>query len=75
MFLFVGALLILLGNISSGLVVYLVVIQQRVDEKLPFMTTELVIMATVDKRGIATGTPRTYLDPVTPGRRCYQGTG
>jgi adenylosuccinate lyase len=50
MFLLADALLILLDNISSGLVVYPAVIQRRIDEELPFMATEPVIMAMVDKR-------------------------
>jgi adenylosuccinate lyase len=49
MFLLADALLILLDNISSGLVVYPAVIQRRIDEELPFMATEPVIMAMVDK--------------------------
>ena len=40
MFLLADALLILLDNISSGLVVYPAVIQRRIDEELPFMATE-----------------------------------
>jgi adenylosuccinate lyase len=49
MFLLADALLILLDNISSGLVVYPAVIQRRIDEELPFMATESVIMAMVRK--------------------------
>lgn len=49
MFLLADALLILLDNISSGLVVYAAVIQRHIDEELPFMATEPVIMAMVDK--------------------------
>jgi adenylosuccinate lyase len=49
MFLLADALLILLDNISSGLVVYPAVIQRRIDEELPFMAIEPVIMAMVDK--------------------------
>ncbi|KAL8763505.1 MAG: hypothetical protein Q9184_000717 [Pyrenodesmia sp. 2 TL-2023] len=49
MFLLADALMILLDNISSGLVVYPAVIQRRIDEELPFMATENLIMAMVDK--------------------------
>jgi adenylosuccinate lyase len=49
MFLLADALLILLDNISSGLVVYPAVIQRHINEELPFMATEPVIMAMVDK--------------------------
>ena len=51
MFLCGDALLILLDNVSSGLVVYPAVIQKRIDEELPFMATENVIMAIVAKGG------------------------
>ncbi|KAL9576259.1 MAG: hypothetical protein Q9212_007249 [Teloschistes hypoglaucus] len=49
MFLTADALLILLRNICSGLVVYPAVIQRRIDEELPFMATENLIMAMVAK--------------------------
>jgi adenylosuccinate lyase len=49
MFLLADALMILLDNISSGLVVYPAVIQRRIDEELPFMATEPIIMAMVDR--------------------------
>lgn len=48
-FLCADACLILLNNISSGLVVNKAVIKQRIDLELPFMATENVIMALVDK--------------------------
>lgn len=38
-----------LNNISNGLVVNKAVISQRIDQELPFMATENVIMAMVDK--------------------------
>jgi len=38
-----------LNNVSSGLVVNKAVIKQRIDLELPFMATENVIMAMVDK--------------------------
>ena len=38
-----------LNNISSGLVVNKAVIKQRIDLELPFMATENVIMAMVEK--------------------------
>lgn len=49
MFLSADALMILLNNICSGLVVYPAVIQRRINEELPFMATENFIMAMVDK--------------------------
>ncbi|KAL8724834.1 MAG: hypothetical protein Q9181_006659 [Wetmoreana brouardii] len=49
MFLTADALLLLLNNICSGLVVYPAVIQRRINEELPFMATENFIMAMVDK--------------------------
>lgn len=39
----------MLNNITSGLVVNKAVIKQRIDLELPFMATENVIMAMVDK--------------------------
>ncbi|KAK5946779.1 adenylosuccinase ade13 [Knufia obscura] len=49
MFLIADALLILLDNVSSGLVVYPAVINKRVQEELPFMATENIIMRLVAK--------------------------
>lgn len=51
MFLCADALMILLDNVSSGLVVYPAVIQRRIDEELPFMATENFIMRLVAKGG------------------------
>lgn len=51
MFLCADALCILLDNVSSGLVVYPAVIQRRIDEELPFMATENIIMRIVAKGG------------------------
>lgn len=51
MFLLADALLILLDNVSSGLVVYPAVIQRRVNEELPFMATENIIMRMVSQGG------------------------
>lgn len=48
-FLCADACLILLNNISSGLVVNEAVIKQRIEQELPFMATENVIMAMVEK--------------------------
>ncbi|KAF2171844.1 hypothetical protein M409DRAFT_50474 [Zasmidium cellare ATCC 36951] len=48
-FLCADACLILLNNISNGLVVNKAVINQRIEQELPFMATENVIMAMVDK--------------------------
>ncbi|KAL9050578.1 MAG: hypothetical protein Q9162_006536 [Coniocarpon cinnabarinum] len=48
-FLLADACLILLHNVSSGLVVYPQVIQRRIDAELPFMATENVIAALVAK--------------------------
>lgn len=49
MFLIADALLILLDNVSSGLVVYPAVVQKRINEELPFMATENIIMRLVSK--------------------------
>ena len=38
-----------LNNISNGLVVNKAIIERRVDEELPFMATENIIMALVEK--------------------------
>lgn len=51
MFLIADALLILLDNVSSGLVVYPAVVQKRINEELPFMATENIIMRLVSKGG------------------------
>ncbi|CAI6338291.1 unnamed protein product [Periconia digitata] len=51
-FLAADASLILLNNISSGMVVYPAVIEKRVRAELPFMATENVIMALV-KKGVS----------------------
>ncbi|QIW94668.1 hypothetical protein AMS68_000186 [Peltaster fructicola] len=48
-FLSADACLQLLNNISSGLVVYPAVIKRRVEQELPFMATENIIMALVEK--------------------------
>lgn len=48
-FLAADACLILLNNISSGLVVNKAVIQQRIEQELPFMATENIIMAMVER--------------------------
>lgn len=50
-FLAVDAILILLQNITSGLVVYPRVIARRLNEELPFMATENVLMAAVAAGG------------------------
>ncbi|KAL9113517.1 MAG: hypothetical protein Q9227_002254 [Pyrenula ochraceoflavens] len=50
-FLLCDALLILLQNVSSGLVVYPAVIEQHVAAELPFMATENIIMKIVEKGG------------------------
>ncbi|RMD44069.1 hypothetical protein DV735_g1049, partial [Chaetothyriales sp. CBS 134920] len=51
MFLIADALCILLDNVSSGLVVYPAVISKRLQEELPFMATESMIMRIVQKGG------------------------
>ena len=48
-FLCADACLILLNNVSSGLVVNKAVIASRIEEELPFMATENVIMAMVER--------------------------
>ncbi|MPW25806.1 adenylosuccinate lyase [Alkalibaculum sp. M08DMB] len=50
-FLAVDAILNICLNISEGLVVYEKVIQQRIEEELPFMATENIIMQGVKKGG------------------------
>lgn len=49
MYLCADALLILMNNIFSGLVVYPKRIEARLQEELPFMATENIIMALVKK--------------------------
>ncbi|KAL1851598.1 adenylosuccinase ade13 [Paecilomyces lecythidis] len=49
MYLSADACLILLNNVSSGFVVYPQVIKRRVNDELPFMATENIIMACVAK--------------------------
>jgi len=49
MFLCADALMLILDNIFSGLVVYPGVIEKRLHVELPFMATENIIMAMVDK--------------------------
>lgn len=51
MFLLADALCILLDNVSSGLVVYPAVINNRLQAELPFMATEAMIMRMVEKGG------------------------
>ena len=51
MYLCADSLMILLNNVCSGLVVYPAVIQRRIDEELPFMATENIIMGVVAKGG------------------------
>ena len=50
-FLAADAILILLQNVSSGLVVYPKVIAANLDEELPFMATENILMAAVQAGG------------------------
>lgn len=50
-FLTADILLSTLNNISSGLVVYPKVIERRINAELPFMATENIIMAMVEKGG------------------------
>ncbi|KIW45556.1 adenylosuccinate lyase [Exophiala oligosperma] len=49
MFLIADSLCILLDNVSSGLVVYPAVINSRLQQELPFMATETIIMRLVEK--------------------------
>ena len=49
MFLLADAILLSLDNVSDGLVVYLKLIAARVQEELPFMVTENIIMRLVHK--------------------------
>src|SRR4029078_4570834 len=50
-FLAADAILLLLQNITSGLVVYPKVIAANLDEELPFMATENILMAAVKAGG------------------------
>lgn len=50
-FLSADAALIVLENITAGLVVYPKVIERRINQELPFMSTENIIMAIVKKGG------------------------
>ncbi|ERL84499.1 hypothetical protein D910_01929 [Dendroctonus ponderosae] len=50
-FLCADAALMTLTNITQGLVVYPKVIQRRIDQELPFMSAENIIMAMVKKGG------------------------
>ncbi|MDA7950419.1 MAG: lyase family protein, partial [Pirellulaceae bacterium] len=50
-FLAIDAILILLNNIASGMVVYPKVVQKHLEEKLPFMATENIMMAAVEAGG------------------------
>ena len=50
-FLAIDAILVLLQNISSGLVVYPQVIARNLNEELPFMATENLLMAAVERGG------------------------
>lgn len=49
MYLSADSLMILLNNVTSGLVVYPAIIQKRIDMELPFMVTENIIMSLVAK--------------------------
>ena len=50
-FLAVDAILLLYHNVASGLVVYPKVIARHLDEELPFMATEEIMMAAVEQGG------------------------
>ena len=50
-FLCADAVLGILQNVAEGLVVYPMVIRRRIDEELPFMATENLIMAMVEAGG------------------------
>lgn len=50
-FLAIDAILVLLQNISAGLVVYPEVIARNLQEELPFMATENLLMAAVERGG------------------------
>jgi adenylosuccinate lyase len=50
-FLAIDAILILCENVTSGLVVYPKVISQRLQQELPFMATENILMAATARGG------------------------
>lgn len=50
-FLSADAALLTLTNVTQGLVVYPKVIEKRINQELPFMSTENIIMAMVKKGG------------------------
>lgn len=50
-FLAIDAILVLLQNISTGLVVYPQVVARNLQEELPFMATENLLMAAVERGG------------------------
>lgn len=50
-FLAVDAILVILQNLAEGLVVYPKVIERNLNEELPFMASESVLMAAVEKGG------------------------
>lgn len=52
-FLTADACLLLMQNVTSGLVVYPAVIGKHLNEELPFMATEGIIMALVGKAGVS----------------------
>ncbi|KAF2456917.1 putative adenylosuccinate lyase Ade13 [Lineolata rhizophorae] len=52
-FLTADACCLILDNVSSGLVVYPKVIKSRVDQELPFMATENIIMALCDHHNVS----------------------
>ncbi|MFM7931114.1 MAG: adenylosuccinate lyase, partial [Pirellula sp.] len=58
-FLAIDACLILLENVTSGLVVYPKTIERNLREELPFMATESLLMA-----GVAAGGDRQHLHEV-----------
>ena len=51
MYLCADSLMIIMDNVCSGLVVYPAIIQKRINEELPFMATENIIMGIVAKGG------------------------
>lgn len=50
-FLSADAALLTLTNVTQGLVVYPKVIEKRINQELPFMSSENIIMAMVKKGG------------------------
>ena len=50
-FLAIDAILILLANVADGMVVYPKMIEKHLNEELPFMATENILMAAVDAGG------------------------